>query len=53
MHQETLLLIASVIPVTKEELLSIKGFGETRYKKYGPEIIAICREYKEVPEGLM
>jgi superfamily II DNA helicase RecQ len=53
MHQETLLLIASVIPVTKEELLSIKGFGETRYKKYGPEIIAICREYKEAPEGLM
>ena len=53
MHQDTLLQIATVIPVTKEELLSIKGFGETRYKKYGPEIIAICREYKDAPEGLM
>ena len=53
MHQETLLLIASVIPVTKEQLLCIKGFGETRYKKYGPEIIAICREFKEAPEGLI
>jgi hypothetical protein len=53
MHQDTLLLVASVIPVTKEELMSIKGFGETRYKKYGPEIIAICREFKDAPEGLM
>ena len=53
MHQDTLLQIATVIPVTKEELLSIKGFGETRYKKYGPEIIAICREYKDAPEGLI
>ena len=53
MHQETLLQIASVIPVTKEQLLAIKGFGETRYKKYGPEIISICREYKDAPRGLM
>ena len=53
MHQDTLLQIAAVIPVTKEELLSIKGFGETRYKKYGPDIIAICREFKDAPEGLM
>ena len=53
MHQETLLLIASVVPVTKEELMSIKGFGETRYKKYGNEIIAICREFRQPPEGLM
>ncbi|MBR5103486.1 MAG: AAA family ATPase [Bacteroidales bacterium] len=52
-HQDTLLQIASVIPVTKEELLSIKGFGETRYKKYGPDIIAICREFRDAPEGLM
>ena len=53
MHQDTLLLIASMIPVTKEELMSIKGFGETRYKKYGPDIIAICREFKDAPEGLI
>ena len=53
MHQDTLLQIASVIPVTKGELLAIKGFGETRYKKYGNEIIAICREYKEPAEELM
>jgi superfamily II DNA helicase RecQ len=53
MHQDTLLQIAAVIPVTKEELLSVKGFGETRYKKYGPDIIAICREFKDAPEGLM
>ena len=45
MHQSTLLAIASHIPHTKKELLSIKGFGETSFKKYGEEILAITAEY--------
>ena len=53
MHQSTLLQIAALIPITKDELLSIKGFGETSYKKYGPEIISICREFRQPPEGLV
>lgn len=40
----TLREIASRIPCTKEELLDIKGFGQARYKKYGEEILAMCRE---------
>ena len=45
MHQSTLMAIASLIPHTKEQLLAIKGFGETSYKKYGEEILAITSEY--------
>ena len=41
MHQSTLMAIASLIPHTERELLSIKGFGETSLKKYGSEILAI------------
>ena len=45
MHQTTLLSIASLIPQTKRELLSIKGFGEASFKKYGEEILAITAEF--------
>lgn len=46
MHQNTLLQIATLIPTSRQELLSIKGFGESSYKKYGEEILTICREFK-------
>ena len=46
MHQTTLMDIAAYIPHTKKELLSIKGFGETSFKKYGEEILAITALYK-------
>lgn len=45
MHQSTLMDIASYVPVTKAQLMAIKGFGEGRFKKYGEEILAICREF--------
>ena len=45
MHQTTLLDIATCVPKTKKELLSIRGFGETSFKKYGEEILAITAEY--------
>lgn len=45
MHQSTLLEIAMLAPKTKAELLSIKGFGEAKFKKYGEEILAICAEF--------
>ena len=45
MHQTTLLDIATYIPQTKKELLAIKGFGETSFKKYGEEILAITAEF--------
>lgn len=45
MHQSTLMDIASYIPKTKAELLRIKGFGDAKFKKYGEEILEICREF--------
>jgi hypothetical protein len=47
MHQSTLLSIASLVPQTKKELLSIKGFGESSFKKYGEEILSITAEFNE------
>ena len=45
MHQSTLLSIASLIPQSRDELMAIKGFGETSFKKYGEEILAITTEF--------
>ena len=50
MHQTTLLDIATYIPHTRKELLSIKGFGETSFKKYGEEILAITSEFAKDPQ---
>lgn len=47
MFQETLLTIASLVPMTMEDLLSIKGLGPAKCRKYGEEILAICREYSD------
>lgn len=48
MHQSTLLAIASHIPQTKKELLSIKGFGEASFKKYGEEILSITADFSKL-----
>lgn len=45
MHQSTLMELAMYIPKTREELLSIKGFGEAKFKKYGADILKICSEF--------
>lgn len=45
MHQSTLMDIAALIPKTKDELLSIKGFGKAKYDKYGEDILKITSEY--------
>lgn len=45
MHQSTLMEIASLIPKTEEQLLSIKGFGKKSFEKYGSEILEITSEY--------
>jgi superfamily II DNA helicase RecQ len=37
--------IAAIIPSTKQELLSIKGFGEASFRKYGDQILELCREF--------
>ena len=45
MHQSTLIEIASLVPKTMTELLSIKGFGKARCEKYGQQILEITSKY--------
>ena len=45
MHQSTLLEIASRIPRSMAELLSIKGLGKAKCQKYGEEILKITAEF--------
>ena len=39
--QRTLLEIADTCPATKEELLSVNGFGPVKWKQYGEEILEL------------
>lgn len=45
MHQSTLLEIASRVPKSMTELLSIKGLGKAKCRKYGEEILKITSEF--------
>ena len=45
MHQSTLIEIASLVPKTMTELLSIKGLGKAKCEKYGQEILEITSKY--------
>lgn len=44
LHQKTLLAIADLAPTTKEELLTVKGFGKSKCDKYGDEILEVVRQ---------
>lgn len=44
LHQKTLLAIADLAPVTREELLTVKGFGKSKCDKYGDEILDVIRQ---------
>jgi superfamily II DNA helicase RecQ len=45
-HNSWLKKIVKVNPKTKEDLLSIKGFGKKRVEKYGDEIIKILNSFR-------
>ena len=40
---------AAKAPTTKSELLSVKGFGEAKFRKYGEDILRICRGEDQSP----
>lgn len=42
--QKTIVELAKIRPTTMEELLAIKGFGKTKVKQIGDEILRIVRE---------
>ena len=45
--QRTLLEIADTCPSTKEELMSVNGFGPAKWKQYGEEILALIAKHKK------
>ncbi len=51
LHQKTLLAISDLAPTTKEELLSVKGFGKSKCEKYGEEILEIIRTAMNNPSS--
>ncbi len=44
LHQKTLMAIADLAPTTKEELLTVKGFGKSKCDRYGDEILDVIRQ---------
>lgn len=44
LHQKTLMAIADLAPTTREELLTVKGFGKSKCDKYGDEILDVIRQ---------
>jgi len=51
LHQKTLLAISDLAPTTKEELLSVKGFGKSKCEKYSEEILEIIRTAMNNPSS--
>ena len=47
LHQKTLLAIADLAPATREELLTVKGFGKSKCDKYADEILDLIRKSKK------
>lgn len=45
--QRTLLEIADTCPATKEELLSVNGFGPVKWKQYGEEILELIARHRK------
>ena len=50
MPQKTIAELARTRPTTPDELLAIKGFGKTKVKQIGQEVLAIIQAYKEQPK---
>ena len=48
--QKTIVELARIRPTTEAELLAIKGFGKTKVKQLGNELLVIIREYGERPK---
>lgn len=45
--QKTLVLLATLVPVTTLELLAVKGMGKKKVKQFGSEILSIIARYAD------
>lgn len=48
--QKTIAELARLRPTTPDELMAIKGFGKTKVKQIGAELLAIIREFSDRPK---
>ncbi|GAB2591811.1 HRDC domain-containing protein [Spirosoma areae] len=48
--QKTIAELARTRPTTMDELLTIKGFGKTKVRQIGTELLALIREFVERPK---
>lgn len=46
-HDRTLEEIARRLPISESELLAVKGFGASKLKKYGPDLLKIMNNHKK------
>ena len=44
-NQKSLYEMCEILPTNNTELININGFGKTRVKKYGSEILKVIRDY--------
>ena len=51
MPQKTIAELARTRPTTVEELLTIKGFGKTKVKQIGADVLAIIQAYNDRPKS--
>jgi superfamily II DNA helicase RecQ len=49
LHQKTLLHLADALPSTREEFLSVPGFGPVLWKKYGVELMELLAAGEDDP----
>lgn len=50
--QKTIAELARLRPTTKDELLAIKGFGKTKVRQIGDELLTLIKEYMERPKPI-
>jgi len=41
-NDQTLLALASALPVDRDAFLAVKGTGATRWERFGPKVVEIC-----------
>lgn len=52
-HDKTLIEISNNLPITKEGLMSIYGFGKRKIKQYGEDVLEIVVEYRSNGQNIM
>jgi ATP-dependent DNA helicase RecQ len=50
-NDATLFGLAAVLPLTREDFLSVKGTGESRWERFGASVVKVCRAARDGGEA--